>query len=78
LLQRTAGDGSRVKYFKIELENVLISIVNPTSANGGIITESIHLASSKFKCSYVQQKIAGGAGEQTTGGWDSAANKVYA
>jgi type VI secretion system secreted protein Hcp len=75
---RADGDGARVKYFEIELENVMISNVNPTSANGGIITENIHLASSKFKCSYTQQKIGGGAGGSTAGGWDSAANKVYA
>jgi len=75
---RADGDGSRVKYFEIELENVMLSSVIPTSANGGIITESIHVASSKFKCSYTQQKIGGGAGGQTAGGWDSAANKVYA
>jgi type VI secretion system secreted protein Hcp len=75
---RADGDGARVKYFEIELENVMISNVNPTSANGGIITESVHLASSKFKCSYTQQKIGGGASGQTAGGWDSAANKVYA
>jgi type VI secretion system secreted protein Hcp len=27
---------------------------------------------------YVQQKISGGAGGSTTGGWDLAANKVAA
>ena len=75
---RADGDGSRVKYFEIELENVMISTVNPTSANGGIISENIHLASSKFKCSYTQQKIGGGAGGSTAGGWDSAANKTCA
>lgn len=75
---RADGNGERVKYFEIELENVMISTVNPTSANAGIITENIHLASSKFKCAYVQQKIGGGAGGQTAGGWDSASNKVYA
>jgi len=75
---RADGDGARVKYFEIELENVMLSNVTPTSANGGIITEKVHLASSKFKCSYVQQKIGGGAGGSTAGGWDSAANKVYA
>ena len=75
---RADGDGTRVKYFEIELENVMLSNVTPTSANGGIITETVHLASSKFKCAYVQQKIGGGAGGQTSGGWDSAANKVHA
>lgn len=75
---RADGDGARVKYFEIELENVMISNVTPTSANGRIITETVHLASSKFKCTYTQQKIGGGAGGSTAGGWDSAANKVYA
>jgi type VI secretion system secreted protein Hcp len=73
---RADGDGSRVKYFEIELENVMISNVTPTSGNGGIITESVHLASSRFKCTYTQQKISGGAGGSATGGWDSAANKI--
>jgi type VI secretion system secreted protein Hcp len=75
---RADGDGSRVKYFEIELENVMLSSVLPTSGNGGIITEKVHLASSKFKCTYTQQKISGGAGGSTAGGWDSASNKTYA
>jgi type VI secretion system secreted protein Hcp len=75
---RADGDGARVKYFEIVLESVMISNVTPTSGDGGIITENVHLASSKFKCSYTQQKIGGGAGGSTTGGWDSAANKVAA
>jgi type VI secretion system secreted protein Hcp len=75
---RADGDGARVKYFEIVLENVMISNVTPTSANGGLITEKVQLASSKFKCTYTQQKILGGAGGSTAGGWDSAANKVAA
>jgi type VI secretion system secreted protein Hcp len=75
---RADGDGARVKYFEIELENVMISNVTPNSGNGGIITEKVHLASSKFKCTYTQQKISGGAGGSTAGGWDSASNKTYA
>lgn len=75
---RADGDGSRVKYFEIELDNVMLSSVLPTSGSGGIITEKVHLASSKFKCIYIQQKISGGAGGGTAGGWDSAANKICA
>lgn len=75
---RADGDGSRVKYFEIELENVMLSSVLPTSGNGGIITEKVNLASSKFKCTYTQQKIGGGAGGSTAGGWDSAANRICA
>lgn len=75
---RADGDGARVKYFEIELENVMISNVHPNSGNGELITEKVHLASSKFKCSYTQQKVGGGAGGSTAGGWDSATNKVCA
>lgn len=74
---RADGDGSRVKYFEIELENVMLSSVLPTSGNGGIISEKVHLASSKMKVTYTQQKIAGGAGGSTSGGWDSSANKIH-
>jgi type VI secretion system secreted protein Hcp len=55
----------------------MISNVHPNSGNGGLITEKVYLASSKFKCSNTQQKIGGGVGGRTTGGWDSAANKVH-
>jgi type VI secretion system secreted protein Hcp len=75
---RSDSDGARIKYFEIELENVMISNVRPTSGNGGIITENVHLASSRFKCTYTQQKISGGAGGSTAGGWDSASNKIHA
>lgn len=74
---RADGDGVRIKYFEIELENVMISNVTPTSGNGGIITEKVQLASSRFKCTYTQQKISGSAGGSTAGGWDSASNKTY-
>ena len=74
---RADGDGSRVKYFEIELENVMLSNVLPNSGDGGLINEKVHLASSKMKVTYTQQKIGGGAGGSTTGGWDSAANKVH-
>jgi type VI secretion system secreted protein Hcp len=75
---RADGDGKPICYFKIELENVMISNVNPNSGNGGTITEQVHFAYSKIKCSYTQQKIAGGAGGSTMGGWDAAANKIAA
>jgi type VI secretion system secreted protein Hcp len=75
---RADGNGVRIKYFEIDLENVMLSSVLSTSGNGGIITEKVHLASSKFKCTYTQQRIGGGAGGSTAGGWDSASNTTYA
>lgn len=73
---RADGDGKPINYFRIELENVMLSSFHPNGGEGGILTEQVHLAYSKIKLSYTQQKITGGAGGCTSGGWDCAANKV--
>lgn len=75
---RADGDGKPVNYFKIELDNVMVSSFHPSSGEGGILAEQVSLAFSKIKLSYTQQKITGGAGGSTSGGWDCAGNKVCA
>jgi type VI secretion system secreted protein Hcp len=72
---RADGDGKRVKYYEVELEKVLISHLAQGVAAGGM-TDSIGLKFAKVKWRYTQQKIAGGAGGNTAGGWDSASNRV--
>lgn len=72
---RADGNGEPVKYYEVELENVMISRVMPSSGEGGIITESCALAYSKIKWKYTQQSIKGGASGGTVGGWDCAAHK---
>ena len=73
---RADGPGERIKYFEIELENVLIGGVQPSVAEGSIIHEAVGLKFSKIKWKYTQQKVTGGAGGNTSGGWDLAANKI--
>ena len=73
---RADGKGERIKYFEIELENVLIGAVNPTVIEGTILHENVGLKFSKIKWKYTQQKVSGGAGGNTAGGWDLATNKV--
>jgi len=74
---RADGDGARVKYFEIELENVLIGMVNPhLGGDDSYLSETINLKFSKIKWKYSQQRIGGGGGGNTAGGWDLAANKV--
>jgi len=73
---RADGQGDRIKYFEIELENVLIGGISPSVAEGTIIQEAVGLKFSKIKWKYTQQKVTGGAGGNTSGGWDLAANKV--
>ncbi len=73
---RADGQGDRVKYFEIELKNVLIGSVSPHLTEGDILQESIGLKFSEVKWTYTQQKVSGGAGGNTSGGWNLATNKV--
>ena len=73
---RADGNGDRVKYFEIELENVLIGMISPGVHAGDILSENVSLKFSKVKWKYTQQKIGGGVGGSTIGGWDLAVNKV--
>jgi type VI secretion system secreted protein Hcp len=75
---RADGDGKPIPYFRVELENVMISDVVPDSGQGGTITEHVQLAYSKIKWTYTRQSIKGGTQGSTAGGWDLAANKVAA
>lgn len=73
---RADGQGVPIKYFEIELENVLVGAISPGIEAGSILEENVSLKFSKVKWRYTQQKISGGAGGSTAGGWDLAANKV--
>lgn len=73
---RADGKGDRIKYFEIELENVLISSVAPAVAQGDILSEDLSIKYSKVKWKYTQQKVGGGSGGNTSGGWDLATNKT--
>ena len=73
---RADGQGDRIKYFEIELENVLIGAIRPEVDEGSIIQETVGLKFSKIKWTYTQQKVTGGAGGNTSGGWDLATNKI--
>jgi hypothetical protein len=61
---------------EIELENVLIGMVLPSIRPGQILTEHVNLKFSKVKWRYTRQKISGGTGGSTVGGWDLSTNKV--
>ncbi len=73
---RADGQGERIKYFEIEIENVLIGAVTPSVQEGDILTEHVGLKFSKVKWKYTQQKVTGGAGGNTSGGWDLATNRI--
>lgn len=75
---RADSDGKRVKYYEVELENVLVGHVDQQLVPGDILHETVGLKFSKIKWKYTQQKIGGGTGGNTAGGWDLATNKVAA
>jgi type VI secretion system secreted protein Hcp len=73
---RADSQGERVKYFEIELDNVLIGAVSPAVNEGDILTEEVGFKFSKVRWKYTQQRVAGGIGGNTSGGWDLAANRI--
>lgn len=73
---RADGQGDRVKYYEVELKNVLIGSVNQSVHQGDILQDTISLKFSSVRWMYTQQKIAGGAGGNTSGGWDLSTNRL--
>jgi type VI secretion system secreted protein Hcp len=73
---RADAQGERVKYFEIEIDNVLIGEVTPSVSEGDILGEQVGFKFSKVRWKYTQQRISGGAGGNTSGGWDLSTNRV--
>ncbi len=72
---RADGAGVRIKYFSIELTNLLVSGVAPSVAEGNIMTETLSLKYATVQWKYLQQDIKGGSKGNSAGGWDLSANK---
>jgi type VI secretion system secreted protein Hcp len=73
---RADGNGEPIKYFEVELENVLISHIAPSFPSGESPSESLRLKFSKVKWRYSQQKIGGGSSGNTAGSWNMATNRT--
>jgi type VI secretion system secreted protein Hcp len=73
---RADGQGTRVKYYEFELDNVVVGEVAQSVSAGIGMVDHIGLKFSKVKWRYTQQRIMGGAGGNTAGGWDLATNRV--
>lgn len=74
---RADGSGP-VKYYEVLLENVLISANKKSFAGSGLLLDQFTLHFSRIVEKYTQQKIGGGVGGSTAGGWDLASNKQAA
>jgi type VI secretion system secreted protein Hcp len=75
-MMRADGNGEPIKYFEVELENVLIGHLAPQFAGGGVGGECLGLKFSKARWKYTQQKIGGGSSGNTAGGWDLATKRI--
>jgi type VI secretion system secreted protein Hcp len=74
-LMRADGDGVRVKYYEVEMTNVIFSNIDQVLGDGGLLQDEIGLRYAKIVWRYTQQKIGGGAGGNTAGGWDLSTNR---
>jgi type VI secretion system secreted protein Hcp len=73
---RADSDGKPVKYYEVELENVLIGSVDQTVHQGVGLQDSVTIKFGKVRWKYTQQRISGGAGGNTAGGWDLSTNRI--
>jgi type VI secretion system secreted protein Hcp len=60
----------------VELENVIVGSVDQVVHPGSGLHDNFTLKFSKIRWRYTQQKISGGAGGSTVGGWDLASNRL--
>jgi type VI secretion system secreted protein Hcp len=74
--QRADGPGEPIKYFEVELENVLIGHIAPSFDGGEQPMENLGLKFSKVRWKYTKQQVAGGTSGNTAGGWDTATNRI--
>jgi type VI secretion system secreted protein Hcp len=75
---RADGNGKPVKYYQVELADVMLSHMDQVMHDGGMLQDEIGLCFSRIIWTYTQQKIGGGGSGSTAGGWDLAAKKCCA
>lgn len=72
---RADGQGKPVKYYLVELENVMLSHMDQVMRGGDLLHDEVGLCFSKVKWTYTQQKPSGGTGGCTSGNWDLVSKK---
>jgi type VI secretion system secreted protein Hcp len=75
---RADGNSKRIKYYEVELENIMIANMDQMLHDSGLLHDDIGLRFGKIKWKYTQQMIGGGVGGNTVGGWDLNGNKCHA
>ena len=79
LIVRKSGGASPVEYFRIKLENIMITSYNTGGAKDGLdrIQETLTLNFRRFEILYTLQEDSGAPGAETMSGWDIAENKEW-
>lgn len=72
---RADSDGKPIKYYEVELENVMVASMDQAAHEGAILYDAIGLKFSKVRWKYTQQKVGGGISGNTAGGWNLATNR---
>jgi type VI secretion system secreted protein Hcp len=74
---RKAGGDNPLEYFKIELNDILVSSVNTsTQEDHPLLLEEISLNFAKFHITYTEQNKDGSKGKSVETGWDVKLNKA--
>lgn len=76
LIVRKSGGNTPVEYFRIRMENIMITSYNTGGAKDGLdrIQETLTLNFRKFASTYTLQEESGAPGAETVAGWDIAQN----
>lgn len=76
LIVRKSGGSTPVEYFRIKMENIMITSYNTGGSKDGLdrIQETLTLNFRKFEVLYTLQEESGAAGAETMSGWDIAQN----
>ena len=76
LIVRKSGGTKPVEYFRIKMENIMITSYATGGSKDGLdrIQETLTLNFRKFEVLYTLQEESGAAGAETMSGWDIAQN----
>ncbi len=79
LIVRKSGGTTPVEYFRIKMQNIMITSYQTGGQKDGLdrIQETLTLNFRKFEITYTLQEDTGAAGAETVSGWDIAENREW-
>ncbi|MEQ8899778.1 MAG: type VI secretion system tube protein Hcp [Roseovarius sp.] len=79
LIVRKSGGAAPVEYFKIKMEDIMISSYSTGGSKDGLdrIQEQLTLNFRRFEVVYTLQEASGAPGPESMAGWEIAENKEW-